>query len=88
VARGWGSKDVESQRENWEKAVKVRAARSAKDDLQQKRDALQMQRARIQRELQTTSNARFHSQLEASLKHLDDELAQLGGDASSAAGQA
>jgi hypothetical protein len=79
VARGWESKDVESQRERFDTAAKEAAERTAKDDVQQKRDALQLQRARIQRELQTTCNARFRGQLEASLKHLDEELERLDG---------
>ncbi len=74
MARGWESKDVESQREAREPKAPAAPARS---DLQSRRDALLLQRTRVLHEMQTACNARFRGQLEASLKYLDAELARL-----------
>lgn len=74
MARGWESKDVESQRDNREQKP---GAAPAKSDLEQRREALHLQRTRVLRELQSACNARFRGQLEASLQHLDAELKKL-----------
>ncbi|MCU0247236.1 MAG: hypothetical protein MUC42_11710 [Bryobacter sp.] len=71
MARGWESKDVESQKAAREQApfgdVPVTPA-------ERKRQQLELNRARILRELQAACHPRFRGQLEAELAFLDSEL--------------
>jgi hypothetical protein len=80
MARGWESKDVESQVD----AAEERAARAKLPQLTQEqaarereRESLQLSRTRVLHDIQTSQNPRYRSTLEAALKHLDDKLAAL-----------
>ena len=81
MSRGWESKDVESQQE--QRAEEKRAAAEASKlsaeeaELQRKRGPLELDRTRVIRELAATEHPRRKAQLEAALKHLDEELAKL-----------
>lgn len=75
MARGWESKDVESQQE-------ARHVRSSSQDeplteVQRTRQQLQLDRTRIVRELQSACHPRFRGQLEAELAHIDAALKDL-----------
>ena len=75
MARGWDSKDVESQRE-----VRLEpfcAADKPISEIERKRNQLELARTRILRELQATCHPRFRGQLEAELAHLDEALGKL-----------
>ena len=84
MARGWESKDVESQAEEREaqraagKLVAAAAKLTAEEaELARKRGPLELDRTRVMRELAATVHPRRRAQLEAALKHLDEELAKL-----------
>lgn len=74
MARGWESKDVESQIESRERE---RAADRPLTPADRKRQQLELNRARILRELQSACHPRFRGQLEAELAFLDSELSKL-----------
>jgi hypothetical protein len=81
MARGWESKDVESQVE----AKKTMSPASGKgpkspEDIrreQEKRD-LQLSRTRIVNDLQNATHPNHRKSLEAALEHLDQKIAELG----------
>jgi len=81
MARGWESKDVESQVE----AKKTMSPASGKgpkspEDIrreQEKRD-LQLSRIRIVNDLQNATHPNHRKSLEAALEHLDQKIAKLG----------
>jgi hypothetical protein len=81
MARGWESKDVESQVE----AKKTMSPASGKgpkspEDIrreQEKRD-LELSRTRIVNDLQTATHPNHRKSLEAALEHLDQRIAKLG----------
>lgn len=81
MARGWESKDVESQLElkQAERASeKLRLAASAvQKDREQKRSSIELQKQRVQNDLQLASNPRYRAQLEEALRFLDGQLAQV-----------
>jgi hypothetical protein len=80
MARGWESKEVESQIE----AAEARAAVSKKKQLneqeiqlQREREGLELSRTRVVRDLASALNPRYREQLQQSLDHLDAKLAAL-----------
>ena len=76
MARGWESKDVESQVERAETERRARAARRvAADDT--RRESLLLTRVRVQRDLDAAKHPRHREQVAAALRHLDEQLAQL-----------
>jgi hypothetical protein len=80
VARGWESKDVESQVEDRKAERKAAAApklTAAEQEVARKRAAIELDRVRITKEIAATQHERRRQQLEAALKHLDRELAKL-----------
>jgi len=80
MARGWESKDVESQVEAAEerarlaKLTKLSAQETARD---RERESLQLSRKRVLHDIETSQNPGYRATLEAALKHLDDKLAAL-----------
>jgi hypothetical protein len=80
MARGWESKSVESQVEAREESRKVRMPnRTAEQmDIERKSDGLLLQRVRVLREIEASSNARHRKTLEDGLKYLEDSLSALG----------
>ena len=81
MARGWESKDIESQQEAAE-LIRRRGRRDSRDpaavELEAKRKSLLVSRKRVAGELEATQHPRRKEQLQAALDHLDRELAQLG----------
>lgn len=80
MARGWESKDVESQVEAARTAV-GQSEKGKRDPEQKKRDAerqqLQLSRTRILNDLQSASNPNHRKGLEAALAHLDQKISDL-----------
>jgi hypothetical protein len=80
MARGWESKDVESQvedrtlvAENSEKAKKT--ARDMQRETE--RRGLLLSRKRIANDLETATHPNHRKSLEAALEHLDKKIAEL-----------
>jgi hypothetical protein len=73
MARGWESKDVESQREQAEADRREREAGRARPDPQV--ESLLLTRARVLRDLDSARHPRHRQQLEAALRHVDQQLA-------------
>ena len=80
MARGWESKDVESQLES-KKTVAEPQTKDQKDAEQvrreQERRGLNLSRTRIMNDLETAKNPNHRKSLEAALAHLDKKLAEL-----------
>lgn len=74
MARGWESKDIESQKEAREQAPSCDITLTPEE---RKRQQLELHRARVLRELQAACHPRFRGQLEAELAFLDSELRKL-----------
>ena len=75
MARGWESKDVESQREARYGHTSPHDKPLSEGD--KTRHKLELDRIRILRELQSACHPRFRAQLEAELAHLDAALKDL-----------
>jgi hypothetical protein len=79
MARGWESKDVESQVEA-KKSVTESQGKGPKTAEQvlreQERRGLQLSRTRILNELQNATNPNYRKSLEAALAHLDKKIAE------------
>jgi hypothetical protein len=80
MARGWESKDVESQVEA-ARSVVGQSEKGKRDPQQKKRDGerqqLELSRTRILNDLQAASNPNHRKALEAALAHLDQKLSDL-----------
>ncbi len=75
MARGWESKDVENQIEDWA-TDHAQAARIRSPGEEQLRD-LQLTRTRLHRELAESSNPRLREQKQLALDHVDKQIAAL-----------
>ena len=80
MARGWESKDVQSQIED-RKAVAENAGKGQKgaEDIrkEQQRRGLKLSRTRVLNDLENAKNPNHRKSLEAALEHLDKKLAEL-----------
>lgn len=81
MARGWESKDVESQVEATE-APQEKAPQGTKSAEQisreRQRKDLQLSRTRIMNDLALATHPNHRKSLEAALAHLDKKLSELG----------
>jgi molecular chaperone GrpE (heat shock protein) len=75
MARGWESKDVENQIEDWA-GDHARATRTISPQELQLRD-LQLTRTRLQREMAESENARLREQKQLALHHVEKQIAAL-----------
>jgi hypothetical protein len=75
MARGWESKDVENQIEDWA-ADRARATRTLSPEELQLRD-LELTRTRLQREIAGIENARLREQKQLALHHVEKQIAAL-----------
>lgn len=79
MARGWESKDVESQIE--ERGSQRRAQQNPRSpeeiERQSKHNMLMLTRTRVLGDLQRACNPRYRAMLEQALAHLDKQLAEL-----------
>lgn len=80
MARGWESKSVESQVEARDDMRKARMPNRTPQqiEIERKSDSLLLQRVRVMREIENSSNARHRKTLEEGLKYLEDSLSALG----------
>lgn len=80
MARGWESKDVESQldaaeeRARLAKLPKLTAEEAARN---RERESLELSRKRVLHDIETSQNPGYRAMLEAALKHLDDKITAL-----------
>jgi hypothetical protein len=82
VARGWESKDVESQQElRAEERRAAAASRPSPQALEQihKRESLELTRSRILADLERARHPRHQEQLRSALAYIDGEIARLTG---------
>lgn len=80
MARGWESKEVESQIEAAEaRAAESRAPRlsSAQIQMQRELDSLELSRTRVLQDLASARNPKYREVLERSLSYLDSKIAAL-----------
>jgi hypothetical protein len=80
MARGWESKEIESQIQAAEERKIARAAMTdpAEAERKRQRESLQLQRKRILHDIEQARHPRHRETLEAALEHLDRKLAELG----------
>jgi hypothetical protein len=76
MARGWESKSVESQQSEPEPAQRKRQLTAEEQQRAAKREALQLSRGRILRELETARSEVHRTALQNALRYLDEELAR------------
>jgi len=83
MARGWESKDVESQMEDAREARSLHASRPNLEELKlaKDREALLLQRTRVLADLETAVKPGYREILRRSLEFLDEKLAALNGPA-------
>ena len=74
MARGWESKDIESQQEQREEARKPARVMTAQD---QERLSLELTRKRVAIDLDRAKHPRHRQQIESALAHLDAQIARL-----------
>jgi hypothetical protein len=80
MARGWESKDVESQVESGEGKKPESRSRTKsleQERREQERKGLQLSRTRILNDLQSATNPHHRKSLEAALAHLDKKITEL-----------
>ena len=80
MARGWESKDVESQIEDRGRERAERRHAPGPEELERthKRESLEMSRRRVMNELANARSAVHRTALENALAHLESELQRLG----------
>ncbi|HXN18085.1 MAG TPA: hypothetical protein VN875_07135 [Candidatus Binatus sp.] len=80
MARGWESKAVEGQVQEFEsKESRTQKLQLSREQLEIRRqiEILLLSRARVEKELQSSENPRYREQLNSALKDLDARLAKL-----------
>jgi hypothetical protein len=80
MARGWESKDVESQVEAKSSVTEPQGKGPQSPERvlrEQERRGLQLSRTRILNDLQKATNPNHRKSLEAALEHLDKKIAEL-----------
>jgi hypothetical protein len=83
MARGWESKAVEGQVQEFQsKADRKNRKQISQDQIEarRKRGVLMLSRARVAKQLQSSQGPRYREQLERALADLDAQLAQLPTD--------
>ena len=74
MARGWESKDIESQQEQREEVRKPVRSMTPQD---QERLSLELTRKRVAGDLERAKHPRHRQQIEDALAHLDAQIARL-----------
>jgi hypothetical protein len=80
VARGFESKDVESQQQEMQErraAAKLPVKPPEELQKERQREGLQLQRTRVLHQLESVTDARYRETLERGLKYLEDQLKAL-----------
>lgn len=80
MARGWESKDVESQVEATQAPQQKAVGPKSPEQIQreQQRKDLQLSRTRVVNDLASATHPNHRKSLEAALAHLDKKLSELG----------
>jgi hypothetical protein len=83
MARGWESKDVESQLESADAARRIVKQRRSPQEIEiaRRRESLDLSRRRVLHDIENARHPRHREQLEKSLAFLDEELKKLGDQA-------
>ena len=79
MARGWESKDVQSQVEDRKIVADYSGKQKSPEDLRREteRRGLVLSRTRIVNDLETATHPNHRKSLEAALAHLDQKIAEL-----------
>jgi hypothetical protein len=80
MARGWESKAVEGQVQEFQSKEDRKNKKQVSQDqieTRRKRGVLMLSRARVEKQLQSSQGPRYREQLERALADLDAQLAQL-----------
>jgi hypothetical protein len=79
MARGWESKDIESQVASRETMAAPGTAKKAQDQLEKDRERanIELSRKHILQDMETATHPNHRKQLEMALAHLDQKLDQL-----------
>ncbi|MFZ3215629.1 MAG: hypothetical protein WA192_06170 [Candidatus Acidiferrales bacterium] len=84
MARGWESKAVEGQVQEFQSKEDRKESKKVSQgqlEARRKRGVLQLSRARVERQLQSSQDPRYREQLERALADLDSQLALLPSEA-------
>lgn len=80
MARGFESKDVESQQQEMQErraAAKLPLKTPEEVAKERQRESLLLQRTRVQKQLEGVTDARYRETLERGLKYLEEQLKKL-----------
>jgi hypothetical protein len=77
MARGWESKSIESQIEEFERSKPPVSKSREEIRREQQRASIELTRTRVLHDLETATHDRYREQLQAALRHLDAQLASL-----------
>lgn len=80
MARGWGSKEVESQQAQAEQARGVKKKKLTPEEMERlaQRHLVELDIARIEREMASTTHPRRVAQLQAAMNFLRDKAKLIG----------
>lgn len=78
MARGWESKDIESQQEARSGADRGEDLTAGQREIRKKRDSLELDRRRVLHDLAAATSPARRAYLERALVFLDGEIAKLG----------
>ena len=82
MARGWESKAVEGQVQEFESKenrAHKRQLTQAQVEIRRQKEILLLSRARVEKQLQSIQDARYREQLSRALADLDAQLSKLNG---------
>jgi hypothetical protein len=82
MARGWESKAVEGQVQEFESKenrAHKRELTQAQVEIRRQKEILLLSRARVEKQLQSIQDARYREQLSRALADLDAQLSKLNG---------
>ncbi|MBV9762953.1 MAG: hypothetical protein JO340_20500 [Acidobacteriaceae bacterium] len=87
MARGWESKEIESQIEAaQERSSNSQRASVSPEELirQRERESVELSRTRVLHDMEEARNPKYREILQRSLQYLDDKIAALAADGTSA----
>ena len=79
MSRGWESKSVEGMIDDRDNRPKHREPEKTPEEMafEKKRYGLELSRTGVLNDLEKATNPRYRAQLEAALRHLDGQMAEL-----------
>lgn len=83
MARGWESKEIESQMEAAERRASEAQGRQLSAEelrIEKERESLELSRTRVMQDLAGAKNPKYREMLERSLRFLDEKIAGLLSD--------